>query len=105
MLMYQYFFLSFFLWFPQSGTLDLLIDCCCRVSINFYIYNDVSTSKVSQGAAHINTYIKRLSLLCICGQGLCPFSGLVCDLLLRSRRGLGLPEEYFVSQRALLGGH
>ena len=29
-----------------------------------------------------------LSLLCMCGLGLYPFSGLVYDLLLRSRRGL-----------------
>jgi len=30
----------------------------------------------------------RLSLLYMCGLGLCPFSGLVCDLLSRSLRGL-----------------
>jgi len=39
-----------------------------------------------------------LSLLYMCDLGLCPFSGLVCDLLLRGVRGLSpkcaLPEEY-----------
>ena len=31
-----------------------------------------------------------LTFLCMCGLGLCPFSGLYYDLLLRSRRGLRL---------------
>ena len=39
-----------------------------------------------------------LSLLYMCGLGLCPFRRLVCDLLLRGGRGLSpdcaLPEEY-----------
>jgi len=40
------------------------------------------------------------SLLYMCGIGLCPFSGLVYDLLLRGRRGLSpdcvLPQEYLI---------
>jgi len=55
-----------------------------------------------------------LSLLHMCGLGLCPFSRLVYDpsLLLRGGRGglspeCALPQEHLVSHscRALLGGH
>jgi len=65
-----------------------------------------------------------LSLLYMCGLGLCPFSGWVCDLLLRGGQGLSpecaSPEEYLshnfdvhclqdtgpcVALRTLVGGH
>jgi len=35
-----------------------------------------------------------LTFLCMCGLGLCPFSGLYYDLLLRSRKGLRLKAIY-----------
>jgi len=50
-------------------------------------------------SGHVPCLPMRLScLLCTCGLGLCPLSGLVCDLLLRGGWGLSpecaLPEEY-----------
>jgi len=46
---------------------------------------------------HLLRMLSCLSLLCMCGLSLCPFSGLVWDLLLRSRSAQpdgALPEEY-----------
>ena len=57
---------------------------------NFYSYNDVSTPMGSAAQNHLLPMMSSLSLLCMCNLGPCPFSGLVCDLLLTSRRGLSL---------------
>jgi len=55
-------------------------------SLNLYTDNNVSTSKVSEAENCKNVklpILSCLSLLCMCGLGLCPFNWLVCDLLLR----------------------
>ena len=46
---------------------------------------------------HVLPMLSRLSHLCMCGPGLCPSSGVICDLLLRVVEG-ALLEEYLVSQ-------
>jgi len=42
---------------------------------------------------HLLPMLSCLSLLYMCGPGLCPFSGLVCDLLLRNQLSPKVPEE------------
>jgi len=44
--------------------------------------------------AHLLPMVSCLSFLYMCDLGLCPFSGLVCDLLLRGGRGLSLNEHW-----------
>jgi len=59
-------------------------------------FSDWASIAGCQGAPPISTsyhisclpLLSWLSSLWMCGLGLCPFSGLVCDLLLRNRRGL-----------------
>ena len=60
---------------------------------NLLYFNDVSTSKVPQGAAAplpTSCPCCIWSLVYMCGLGRCPSSGLVCNLLPRGRRGLRL---------------
>ena len=79
---------------PKSGTVSLPIEVVVLLSficLNLHTYNNVSPAKVSQGAAPLPTslpILSYMSLPCRCGLGLCPFSGLVYDVLLRSHRGL-----------------
>ena len=50
--------------------------------------------KVFFVALHLLPMVSCLSLLYMCDLGLCPFSGLVCDLLLRGCRGLSMNEHW-----------
>jgi len=70
--------------------------------LNLLCHNDVSASKLPQDAVPLPISclfpVGPACLFCTCGLGLCPFSGLVYDLLLRDGGGVSpecaLPEEY-----------
>jgi len=58
---------------------------------SYFCFHDVSTSKVPKGAVPLPTsspMLSCLSLLHMCGVGLCPFNGLFFHLLLKCGRGL-----------------
>ena len=85
-------------------------------SLNLLYYNDISTSKVPQGAAPLLTschvslpMLSCLPLLHVCGLGLCPFSGLrsATKRWSRALARMRIARRLCVSQSwpALLGGH
>ena len=87
---------------PEAGAVDLLL-ICCRSHLNTHVYLLHSAPATgrhyltnSPGASPLPTsrhdsclsMLSCLSRLYICGLGLCPFSELDCDLLLRGGREL-----------------
>jgi len=76
---------------PESGTVNLPIESRCPcVLINLYITMMINLAGFSKYSAptHLLPVLSCVSLLCVCGLGLCPVSGLVCDLLSKNRKGL-----------------
>jgi len=105
---------------PESGTVDLpfsksdnksnhhhpwiLLSLCLP---KFVYYNLEGFPRCGRTPTHLLWMLSCLFLLCMCAVGFCPFSRLVCDLLLRSRRGLSpkahCQKSISSSWRALLG--
>jgi len=65
---------------------DLPLECCPCAFPKFTILQQC-IGLDGASPTHLLPMLSSLSLLHMCGLGLCPFRGLVCDLLLRSRRG------------------
>ena len=81
---------------PDDGIVDLFIACCCPRTFPKVVYMSVQYKFPTLGPRALKVrhpypllpcwmfaYLLRMFLLFVCCLGLCPFSGLVCDLLLR----------------------
>jgi len=78
--------------FPRIWHSDLPIECCCTCAFPKYtkLQQCIGLDGTWRNGApiHLLPILFFLSALYMCGLNLCPFSWLVCDLLLRSGWGL-----------------